>query len=406
MILLVNGGSRDPAHTQRGRFVSIFQRVCPQCATTNSVSSLHCGCGYNFDGSPTTSHDQAAQDEQLYLDYLAARVAQAAEALDFARAAAHREPESHALAAEVIAAEQSLRTARAEHAEQAARTRTARQQAIANASFQRPAPVVARPTRPEPVTPSPTAAPSPAPRPEVMSAASTPIQAKLNSVQKPKSLPRQTAATLAAKAKALKPKHRATAPAFSRPTVGQNAPAPRPTPAAPRVQPSAIPPAPFRAKQAARAEKVVERQRGTPIVTPKAPLAAACAPGPAAIVAPTKPKSVAAPGIRAAAPLPTTPTKPCPSCGNRLAVDAKRCGCGYEISDGPDLPGLSASPAAVAVNVETPGRNCPHCGGTVASSLAQCRCGYEFSDGPDIPGLPLSEADPVFLFDFGLAKPT
>jgi len=369
------------------------------------VSSLHCSCGYRFDGSPTTSHDQAAQDEQLYLDYLAARVAQAAEALDFARAAAQREPESHALAAEVIAAEQSLRTARAEHAEQEARTRAARQQAIASTSFIRPAPAVVRPTHPEPVMPSSAAASLPAPRPEVVSAASTPIDAKSNSVQKPKSLPRQTAATLAAKAKALRPKHRVAAPAINgRSAAGQKAPAPRPTRAAPHVQPTAVPPAPFRAKQAARAEKVVERQRGVPNAMPKAPLAAARAPAPATVVAHTQPKSVAAPGIRAAAPLPSTPTKPCPSCGNRLPVNAKRCGCGYEVSDGPDLPGLSASPAAVAVKVETPGRSCPHCGGAVASSLAQCRCGYEFSDGPDIPGLPLSEADQVFLFDFGLAK--
>jgi hypothetical protein len=100
--------------------------------------------------------------------------------------------------------------------------------------------------------------------------------------------------------------------------------------------------------------------------------------------------------------------KSCPSCGNRVAASAMHCTCGFEVSDGPELPGLSpmAAPAVMA-KPEAPGKSCPHCGGKVTAAMGHCRCGYEFSNGPDIPGLPpMSEADQAFLFEFGVLKPT
>ncbi|KPK68040.1 MAG: hypothetical protein AMJ84_11855 [Acidithiobacillales bacterium SM23_46] len=396
-------GSQDLPQRGEGSFVSIFERVCPQCATTNSVSSVRCGCGYCFDSNQTTSLDQTAQEEQLYLDYLAARIAQAAETLDFARAAAARDPELHALAAEVIAAEQALRTARAEHAVQVARVRSARQQVMTARSVARPAPVLARtviaPPAAEPVVAAP------APRPVVVASAPEPVIVASTVTKKVKPLPRQTAATLAARAKALKPKHRSIASAIRSKLARQGAPISRPSAPTPQPPTNAVPPAPFRAKQAARAEHVVEQQRAASFAIQRAPANLPTAPRPQASVTVT-PKSAAAPGIRAAAPASRVPTKSCPSCGNRLAAAATRCNCGYEVSDGPELPGLSVSAPAVVVQPEAPGKTCPHCSGKVTASMTNCRCGYEFSDGPDIPGLPpISEADKDFLFDFGVLKP-
>ncbi len=61
--------------------MSIFQKDCPQCAASHAVYALRCPCGYCFDPEQMEGTVQmlelVAQEEQLYLDYLSARLEQA-----------------------------------------------------------------------------------------------------------------------------------------------------------------------------------------------------------------------------------------------------------------------------------------------------------------------------------------
>jgi hypothetical protein len=68
---------------------SIFLKVCPGCARPSAVDARVCTCGYAFpsrEPSSAVSPQDRAREEQLYEQYLRARVEQALEA---ARVAAH-----------------------------------------------------------------------------------------------------------------------------------------------------------------------------------------------------------------------------------------------------------------------------------------------------------------------------
>lgn len=60
--------------------MGIFYKDCPHCATTHAASTELCGCGYVFggeNGEPDLAPELAAQEEKLYEAYLAARLEQA-----------------------------------------------------------------------------------------------------------------------------------------------------------------------------------------------------------------------------------------------------------------------------------------------------------------------------------------
>jgi len=81
----------------RDSLLSIFDKTCPLCGSTLSVSAAYCRCGFSFKPSQLEDTAQAlgleAQEEELYERYLAARVLQAKETLIISRAHMIRDPE-------------------------------------------------------------------------------------------------------------------------------------------------------------------------------------------------------------------------------------------------------------------------------------------------------------------------
>lgn len=71
--------------------MAIYHKDCPRCAATVATYIRRCACGFSFDGSENVDSAQklkaAAEEEQLYEEYLAARARQA-------NAAAMSEPRS------------------------------------------------------------------------------------------------------------------------------------------------------------------------------------------------------------------------------------------------------------------------------------------------------------------------
>jgi len=65
--------------------VSIYHKDCPRCAATVATYINRCACGFSFDGSIYIGSAQelasAAEEEQLYEEYLAARARQASAAV-------------------------------------------------------------------------------------------------------------------------------------------------------------------------------------------------------------------------------------------------------------------------------------------------------------------------------------
>jgi Uncharacterised protein family UPF0547 len=339
----------SPGAAPEDRALSIFSKTCPECAAVNPAGATNCACGYSFDVDGTNGSrntlELVAQEERLYLDYLAARVKQAAEAAKIAHKLANADPENHTKAADALRADQLLMTARGELSEQEARLRVATLRLEHVKAFVRPLPsrsptkkpaagakAVApqfslttpkkRATHRPGATVHKTAAPatpavSPAPRAETRARFAPPAAPAAPKTKSPEKAPAQ--------------------PAKARTEVAASATQAAVKPAAPRTAvPTAKPGPIFRAAQAARAEKAMESQGGHRATAPPAtpPKVATPAKRPAAPVADSQPKPVAA-----SAPA----TKECPHCWGAVPISANRCRCGYEFSTGPELPGLTLS---------------------------------------------------------------
>jgi hypothetical protein len=298
--------------------LSIFTKDCPQCTTSNPLAAAYCRCGYCFEPDKVNGSAQAleleAQEEKLYLDYLKARISQTEESVRAARAVAAANPDSHAKAAEALLAEQALINARAELADQTARVR------IATRRWE-----------------------------------------SLRTVTRVPVTLRNKPATHAAKPV----HHRKTSKPAPTLMIKDEAP-PRPTPviaATSSPVPQTVQPNDaFRAAHAARAEQVMKQL--PPVVRDINP-----PPVPAPIVAlPEKPLS-------AVVPSPAAPV---------LLVH----------STPPVL--LKTNPAH---------KDCPNCYAHVTTSLVRCRCGYEFSNGPQLPSLTLNAAERELFLSFGYSKP-
>lgn len=97
----------------------IFDKDCPLCGSELPVSADSCGCGFSFE--PTSLEEtaqeleMAVQDEQLYSNYLSARVSQTKEAIDSARIVLKRTPENPAFQNDLKNAEVEYKTACSEH---------------------------------------------------------------------------------------------------------------------------------------------------------------------------------------------------------------------------------------------------------------------------------------------------
>lgn len=71
------------------RTYSIYQKPCPACGAVVAVETQNCTCGYGFDSMSTDERlpeEQALLDEELFQAYLLARIEQAVETVEYARA--------------------------------------------------------------------------------------------------------------------------------------------------------------------------------------------------------------------------------------------------------------------------------------------------------------------------------
>jgi hypothetical protein len=289
--------------------VSIFTRDCPVCAASHPVHAVRCGCGYCFDPGKvdgvTQELEVISQEEQLYRDYLAARAAQAEEVALVAKTAAKREPGNTVKAAEALLAAQTAMNARAELEAQDARTVAVKNRIT----------VVRSRRRKKPKTAAPASHPTPLPMP-VREVLAPPVAA----------VPAKSTAKLATVTPA-PIKTAAKPPASARPSIV--APANMPTPAIAKPAQMPKPPVPvltqvnarepspaFRATQATKAEQI-------------------------------------------SAPAPAKPTsQDCPNCYAKVAVNAKRCRCGYELpTTASQMPALAMSPEDRAAMLTALGLN-------------------------------------------------
>ena len=104
---------------------NIFLKDCPQCTSSNPLEAVFCRCGYCFDPGQIKNTAESlahlAHEEEVYLDYLQARVTQARADLDNRRALAARDPGNTTKSAELLLATQALSTAEAECSAQLAK---------------------------------------------------------------------------------------------------------------------------------------------------------------------------------------------------------------------------------------------------------------------------------------------
>jgi ribosomal protein S27AE len=353
--------------------VSIFkQKTCPECSAPHSASAARCGCGFLFDveQAEDDAHaaELAAQQERIYLDYLAARAAQAEEGYRVAERQLEGDPDSATKSAELLLAQQQMNTARAELTTQSIKARLATERAKTARKRQRAAAVPVTP----PAAPAAAAAiPAPAARP-TDAAAQPPVQPAvvikagppIAPVSAPAAAPDTMQATLGPKisdrpASAAPAKPLVTTPRASAPTPAplalantaktapiakvQAAPPPRNTPPAPPrmaiaprppVPPPAVasvqPTAAFRQTQAAKAESILGPREPTPALSART-------------------NGVAAVPNRAAPPPAKSPvvvdTKECPNCTASVALAHMTCRCGYAFSHGAELPAVVLSPS-------------------------------------------------------------
>lgn len=96
---------------------SIYQKVCPSCATLVALNTGRCQCGYSFEGENHETNllpeDQAAQEE-LLTEYLNARIGQAVTQLQTIQAALVSEPKNLDKVNKLMQAFSEVRELRAE----------------------------------------------------------------------------------------------------------------------------------------------------------------------------------------------------------------------------------------------------------------------------------------------------
>ncbi|MDH3672894.1 MAG: hypothetical protein OES46_17345 [Gammaproteobacteria bacterium] len=105
--------------------MSTFDKACPECGVTNSVSAIRCTCGYLFNPlfleDPHLALELAILEERLIEEYLTARAEQAEETAMEAAQTAAMYPENQHIAVEAVYAAHNARKAKAEFAQQRAR---------------------------------------------------------------------------------------------------------------------------------------------------------------------------------------------------------------------------------------------------------------------------------------------
>ncbi|MFL6712284.1 MAG: hypothetical protein ACJ8LN_05090 [Sulfurifustis sp.] len=276
--------------------MSIFSKDCPHCARANKADAERCVCGYRFEPEGSSDGEFALEQEALYRDYLAARIAQAETERNVALAQAQIDPDNKTKAADALLAEQALNALRAEM----------QQHVLKYPSL---------PARPVP--------PPPPTRPEIKQAAPP---------KKPVIAPPPPARKAAVMHKMAARQPAGVAKPPSRVAARPQTPVAKPAPQAAKPAPSATPSETFRNLQARKATAALRAQ--TAAVKPARPI-----PRPAEI-----------PPIQAPAPARTPTTQECPNCTAAVPMNRERCSCGYQLSrPAQEIPGISLDAASLAI---------------------------------------------------------
>ncbi len=310
----------------QGRHVtarSIFQKVCPGCMATVPLDTRECSCGYHLDHDDTdtalTSEEIRLKAEELYENYLGARVEQAAKAVKTAQAEFVRDPSNPGKSDHVASAIREVQMAESARATQSAHVAEMKKALLPAARPPAPAPVAA------PVKKR-IAALKPA-------AIKPPVQVAR------KAVPVVTNAAVVAPVPARAKRQDKTPQAASKST-STPPPAPRKPDNAPPAQ-TATPNPAFRQAQAAKAEKILRAKNTQPTPVVMAVKEEACV----APVAEPKPPQTTSINMKAAPRLYVPrDKKECPSCTASVASSAARCRCGYEFPSSEQLiPPLAMS---------------------------------------------------------------
>lgn len=350
---------------------NIFLKDCPQCASSNPVEAVFCRCGYCFDPnqikSTTESLAHMAHEEEVYLEYLQARIIQARADLEARRVAVARDPENTTKSAELLLATQALSTAEAEYQAQQAKV-----QALSNHKN------AARFVR------------------QQAKAASDKLTAKKkkrttqNVTRRAKSKKKTTSIT--------KGISRGTTP--NQPsTLKQNpvAPSMRTAPAAPKAAPMLKRPAPPAPPLTARTPPNNHPAKPAPTATrPPTP-----APVARPAIVPTPARPMAAP-----TPVPTLvrdidvrqPAQPVSAAATIRPGASRTPTPAFRTSQATRAQEATAASPVTASAPPRPQpapnmKECPHCTASLPLPAANCRCGYNFGNAAELPALTLSSAE-------------
>jgi len=376
---------------------SIFQKVCPECMATVPLDTRECICGHLLDHDDTdaalTSEEIRLKAEELYENYLGARVDQAAKAVQTAQADFARDPSSEIKSDHVASTINELQMAESELAAQSARV----------AEMKKAIPPKTRPAVPVPVA-------SPAKkRVAALKAVATTPQARITrkpipvltevvaaAPPRPRHEPKAvTAPKHAAKVIAMaeappRPKHEPKAVTQPKQTVRVVTPVPEKSPVIAMAE------APPRLKH--EPKTVTQPKQKVRVVTPvpeKSPVIAAT---------PGKPDFV--PPVQSATPNPAfrqaqaaraekilrAKSAPVPSVVKPVKEETRMMPV-VEPEPAQTTPIITAKSAPRLYSPRDK-KDCPNCTASVVIAAARCRCGYEFPSSEQlIPALTMSDEE-------------
>lgn len=296
--------------------LSIFQQLCPACASSIPVNAQRCDCGHDLTATGQTPLEATLRDEELYESYLTARAQQAHETAQAAARALYEEPENEALVTTATLTREVAAAIEADLIEQRAKVKNLRSMvppvSLASIEVTIAQPVATPQLSPAKTAPGNMASPAvkrPVPpipvRPEqakwrsavetLATAVSAPVAARPSRISITQTTVREKATHALSALKQAKARETGQRQAAQKPpvTVAQPVAVPR-QPAVPQS-----PPTSFLEEQALRAERVVQERVASD-------------------------------------------SKECPNCTSGVALNTARCRCGYAfITTDTDLPSLT-----------------------------------------------------------------
>jgi hypothetical protein len=366
---------------------SIFQKVCPECMATVPLDTRECSCGHQLDhdekDTALSSEEIRLKAEELYENYLGARVDQAAKAVKTARADFARDPSNTAKSDQVDSAIHEAQMAESALAAQSARVAEMKKALLSTV---------------RPAAPVPVAAPARKRATALKAVAARPHQARI--IRKPIPVLTEVVATAP-----VRPKHLAIEVVSTAAPARQKHEAPKmattePVPVRPKHQASEMvstaAPVPERQKLQAKVVAAAPQKLPTPMPTSKKPDIA-----PPAHSATPNPAFRQAQAARAEKILRAKNTQPAPVV-ETVKEEARKVPVAEPKP--PQTTPVITTKSAPRLYTPRDKKECPNCTASVAIVAARCRCGYEFpSSEPLIPALAMSDeerAEFAKLFNF------